>query len=193
MNKWRRLNKKTQLGMYIFRIIGPFGSIFNLAVVLSMSIVSSIVTILFQEVFRSVISITEHSTNCLHFQPKKTSFPRKSQNHAKNNRPFGWKWSQNIPSMRKSIQQVFHRWNCYKPNNWWAAFILIQSIDSLEAFRQLDYLFCSSVAVVCFTFHSFYKAFSHCTALLDSLRFWGLIKAFVCLLFIPNKLFHLGS
>lgn len=74
MNKWRRLNKKTQRGMYIFRIIGPFGSIFYLAVVLSMSIVSSIVTILFQEVFRSVISLTEHSTNCLHFQPKKHHF-----------------------------------------------------------------------------------------------------------------------
>lgn len=52
MNKWQRLNKKTQRRMYIFRIIGPFGSIFYLAVVLSMSIVSSIDTILFEEVFR---------------------------------------------------------------------------------------------------------------------------------------------
>lgn len=71
MNMWQRLNQKTQHGMYIFGIIGPFGSVVYLAVVLSMSIVSSIVTILFEEVFRSFISITEHSTNRLNFQPKK--------------------------------------------------------------------------------------------------------------------------
>lgn len=62
-----------------------------------------------------------------------------------------------------NIQQVFHRWNCKKPNNWWAAFILIQSIDCSGAFRWLDHLFCSLGELVCFTFISFYKAFSHFT------------------------------